>query len=263
MARLGAKPKPKIGTHNKARIVAVIGASGMGKGWYIKSELLPTMGQTFVFSPLEETDKYGDVLRVKPTRSIADLIEAGKSGKSAVFVPSNDAKAMSAEFGLFCRSTWHFPGCCAHVEELSNVTTPSWAPPPWKKLSTACRHRGMALIGSSQRPAQIDKDFLGNCTDIRCFRLMYENDAKVMGGVLRLGKDWPLIMDLPDYHFIHRDMSKRVNVYGSMTGERFASIHDMVGLPNMGVPGQAIQKKPAPPRKKVATRTPGKSRKTP
>jgi len=72
------------------------------------------------------------------------------------------------------------------VEELSQVTMASWSPPAWRKLSTAGRHKGMKLIGTAQRPASIDKDFLGNCTEIRCYRVNYDNDAKVMADSLNL-----------------------------------------------------------------------------
>ncbi len=48
------------------------------------------------------------------------------------------------------------------------------------------RHRGLRVIGASQRPASIDKDFLGNCTTIHTGRLAYHEDvravAKAMGG---------------------------------------------------------------------------------
>lgn len=216
------------GAHNKARIIAVIGSTGMGKGWHIKTDLLPKLKQVFIWSPLEFSDNYAGVVGVRPVSRIGDLIEEGRAGRSVVFVPSDDPKVMAAEFQLFCRAVWHFDGAAVEVEELAGVTSPSHAVPPWKKLSTQCRHKGMTLIGASQRPAQIDKDFLGGTTEIRCFRLMYENDAKVMAAVLRV--DWRHIMDLPDHHFIHRNMSKRVNIYGAMTGERFKSLEDMAGV---------------------------------
>ena len=52
------------------------------------------------------------------------------------------------------------------------------------------RHKGLKVIGASQRPASIDKDFLGNCMAIHIGRLAYAEDvravAKGIGQVLAL-----------------------------------------------------------------------------
>jgi len=47
--------------------------------------------------------------------------------------------------------------------------------------------------------AGVDKDFMGNATTIRCFRVNYENDARVMANVLREKPEE--MMQLPDFHF--------------------------------------------------------------
>lgn len=231
----------RTGSHNKARIIAVVGASGTGKGRYIKTELLPHFtGQFMVWSPLERSDNYAAIFGVKPVYTLPDMIAAYKAGQSAVYVPPQNPKQVAAAFSLYCRAVWCMPGVVALVEELSRVTTPSYAPPAWRDLSTAGRHQGITLIGTCQRPAQVDKDFLGNATEIRCFRVNYENDARVMANVLQ---EKPAeMMQLPDFHYIHRNLSARTNTRGIL-GE--------------------ISKKTAISAKKVAIRQPGKSRKKP
>lgn len=199
-----------IGTHNAARIVAVVGASGMGKGATVKSEILPAFrGRVVVWSPLEETDKYGEILGVKPVRSVADAIEQWQLGGHAVYVPPLSPKQIAPAFDLFCRAAWHMAGSMILVEELSRVTSPSWAPPSWRNLSTACRHRGITLVGTCQRPAQVDKDFFGNCTEVRCFRVNYENDARVMANVLRIAPGE--VLELEKLHYIRRILDDRTN----------------------------------------------------
>src|SRR3990167_3245331 len=74
------------GAHNKARIIAVVGATGTGKGRYIKTELLPQIAaQVVVWSALERSDNYAGILRVPATESLADMIAAWRAGKSAVY----------------------------------------------------------------------------------------------------------------------------------------------------------------------------------
>lgn len=203
-----------IGSRNKARIIPVVGASGTGKGRYIKTELLPLFfdSQKIVWSPLERSDNYAQIIGVRAVHSLADVIEAYKAGRSAVYIPPSDPKRVADAFSLFCRAAWHMRGAVVLVEELSRVTTPSYAPPAWRDLSTAGRHQGITLIGTCQRPAQVDKDFFGNATEIRCFRVNYENDAKVMANVLR--EQPGEMMELPDFHFIHRNLSARTNTRG-------------------------------------------------
>jgi len=91
------------GTANDAQIVAVIGASGMGKSSYIKGDLLRSYDRLLIWSPLEETDKYagfckGVVIRGK----ITALITAVKANtKAIVYVPtgsSSDVKNSSMTF---------------------------------------------------------------------------------------------------------------------------------------------------------------------
>jgi hypothetical protein len=92
------------------------------------------------------------------------------------------------------------------------VTTPTWAPQAWKNLSTAGRHRGLTIIGTCQRPAQVDKDFFGNCSEIRCYAVGYVNDAKVMANTMFL--DHKEILALPQFHYIHRDVRAKINAPG-------------------------------------------------
>lgn len=213
------------GTHNKADIHAVIGASGTGKSSYIKKKLLKRFQRLFIWSPLEKTDKYAEFCNGTVTSKITEFIALVKKGtKAIVYVPTGTDAAVKKQFDLFCRVVWEIENCHCLVEELSRVTMASWAPPAWKNLSTAGRHQGITLIGVSQRPANIDKDFLGNCTEVRCYRVNYEEDAIVMSKSLRLQpvfepdengrpvkvKPMERILDLPDFSFFHKNPDRTV-----------------------------------------------------
>ena len=202
------------GTKNSADIIAVIGASGTGKSSYIKGELLKRYKRLVIWSPLEATDNYagfcgGQVV----TSRITALVDAIKAGaKAVVYVPTGSDKDVKKQFDLFCRVVWTMPGATVLVEELSRVTMPSWAPPAWKNVSTAGRHQGLKVIATSQRPAQVDKDFFGNCSEIRCFALVYEEDAKTMSKVTRVPVDE--ILNLPKFHYRHRYVTEKRTVSG-------------------------------------------------
>lgn len=198
---------------NSAAIVAVVGASGNGKGIFIKAELraLPRRAAVLVWSPLEATDGYAAVIGGVCVDSVHALVEAVKAGqRRIVFVPSSGENR--AQFDRFCRVAWELEGWVIVVEELSRVTTPSWAPPAWKNLSTAGRHRGIRIYGAMQRPAQCDKDFLGNASEIRCYAVNWKSDVKTMADVMHEPPE--TIRNLPKFHFIHRVMETKTNRRG-------------------------------------------------
>jgi hypothetical protein len=216
-----AMAKASQGTKNDAKIHAVIGASGTGKSSYIKGELLKGYSRLLIWSPLEKTDQYAKFCHGVTVDKITELVAAVKAGRKAiVYVPKGTDKQVKDQFGLFCRIVWELEGATVLVEELSRVTMPSWSPPAWKNLSTAGRHQGLTIIGVSQRPAQIDKDFLGNCTEIRCYRVNYDSDCKAMADALKLPDEWrptgpggraqrvkasTIIGDMPNFHFWHKN----------------------------------------------------------
>ena len=217
------------GTRNKADIIAVIGASGTGKSSYIKGELLKRYKRLLIWSPLEKTDKYADFCGgVVVSGKISELVAQVKTGaKAIVFVPSGSDTQVKSQFDMFCRVVWELEGATVLVEELSRVTMASWSPQAWRNLSTAGRHQGLTIIGTSQRPASIDKDFLGNCTEVRCYRVNYDNDAKVMADSLSLEtvydsasgravavKPQKRLRELPNFHYFHKnpDLSVRQGV---------------------------------------------------
>ncbi|MEX3955896.1 hypothetical protein [Trinickia sp. EG282A] len=200
---------------NSADIIGVVGASGNGKGLFVKDYLrrLGKRRPIVVWSPLEETDDYATVIGGEAVTSIAALVAAIKAGKKRlVLVPAGSGKPFKATFDRFCRLVWELPGWCVVIEELSQVTTPSWAPPSWKKLSTAGRHRGLTIIGTSQRPAQVDKDFFGNCSELRTYAVGYKSDAVAMADTMFL--DYRDVLKLPKFHYIHRDKAAGTNTPG-------------------------------------------------
>lgn len=188
---------------NKPRIVAVIGASGSGKSATVKTDLLTAAARRrlLVWDYMRE---YGPLVD-SSVDVTAPLVEACRGKRFAVAMqPSFDGKIRARQFDLFCRLGYALGDCTLLVEELAFVTTASFAPPAWSMVSCTGRHQGMSVIGCSQRPAQIDKNFLGNCSAVRCFRLNDRNDLRVMGNVLGVAEGE--LRALPQLEWIERDM---------------------------------------------------------
>lgn len=173
-----------IDVSHAADIRAIMGASGTGKSHYLRAEM--RKARRLAVWDLE--DEHTSI-RAVTLAQLPRLLATGKAIKLR-FVPSTDSKRMAVEFDLFCRIVAAAGNLTVVVEELRFVTQASRAPEGWAFITLRGRKRGLVVIGTSQRPAQIDKDFLSNATLIRVGALEYEPDRKAI--LTTIGND-PLV----------------------------------------------------------------------
>lgn len=167
-------------------IRAVIGAPGTGKSHYVKQQLRKHK-RVLVW---DSENEYTDLPRIRLDQ-ILPLMHGHRQPGRYRFVCSMNRALREQQFDTFCRIIFGgeehvgVPHCLVIVEELRFVTLPSRAPEGWALLTLRGRKRGIRVIGTSQRPAQIDKDFLGNCNLVRCGALEYPEDRKAVAPILR------------------------------------------------------------------------------
>lgn len=166
----------------KPRIEAYIGASGSGKGVSIVrrlAELKPA--RLLIWDPRGEYSKHA---RAVSLQAAVATVASAEGQPFALRVVHDGKSAPDAAFGLLCKLAFRAGDLVLLAEELSDVTTASRAPPAWRQVITQGRHQRLHVIGAAQRPALIDKTFLGNCTYIRCFTLRYADDRQAMAKAL-------------------------------------------------------------------------------
>lgn len=151
----------------EARIWGVMAASGSGKGLWIKQFLRTECPARLVV--WDYKNEYGE--HAKPLVSSLEALRRAmlKAGRGPLRIrykcrPGTTVKQTMAEFEGVCRLVQAWQHCVFIAEELSNVTTPGWAPAAWREMSTGGRHERVHIIGVAQNPALIDKTFLSNCT---------------------------------------------------------------------------------------------------
>lgn len=173
---------------NKPRIEAYIGGSGSGKGVSINrrlAELKPP--RLLIWDPRNEYGKHATAVR-----KLAPLVQAVKKAGAGSFklrFVAGPELDLAEAFGMVCRLAFATGNCLFLAEELSDVTTAGRAPPAWRQVITQGRHQGLHVLGAAQRPALIDKTFLGNSTFIRCFTLRYAEDRKAMAAALDVRRE--------------------------------------------------------------------------
>lgn len=196
------------GNTNAANIVAIMGASGSGK----TSELRRRLGKrkrtrTVIWSPKEAIDNYaglyGGTVVTTAGEALALLKEAGKGPVHIVFKSRLNRAVDEKQFGALCQMAMLARNVTFIVDELHTVTKPSWAPDGWSQLVMMGRGYGAEVFGLSQRPASMDKDFLGNASAVHVRRLSYEADAKACAAALRVPPRE--VLDLAGYQWLERD----------------------------------------------------------
>lgn len=142
---------------------AILAASEMGKGVWLKQRLAETCPDKLLI--WDTNDEYDRAAREVPTFS-AMLQGMAAPAYALRYVPkAKKDRELRAEFENWCTLVYAAVGGTLVVEELGDVTTPSFAPPAWKKLNTRGRHhQGLTIYWCSQSPAFIDKASLGNAT---------------------------------------------------------------------------------------------------
>lgn len=173
---------------NKPKIEAYIGASGSGKGVSINRRLAALKPKRLlIWDPRDEYKKHATEYRSLPAL-VGAFKRAGSGSVRARYVAGSSLKLADA-FALVCSLAFEAGDLVFLAEELSDTTTASHAPAAWRRVITQGRHRGLHVIGAAQRPALIDKTFLGNATYIRCFTLRYQDDRRAMAAALDVPLD--------------------------------------------------------------------------
>jgi hypothetical protein len=200
-----------VAADNKAKIWAVLGQSGTGKGAWIKARLRKMKpARILILDPQDEYHEFADP--VTSARALAEaVIKAGEKGAFRVryvFPKTCTKEHFDKIFSLACELTYAARNCVFLPEELSNFTTPSWAPPLWKRMCNSGRHEGVHVIGASQFPAQIDKAFLSNATLVHVGFLGEKPHRQAVAQKMDINPD--MIRDLPDLAFLewHREGRK-------------------------------------------------------
>lgn len=201
---------------NVASIVAVFGATGSGKSLFVKEQLaIGKPSRLMIWDPMKEYGSYGQVFS-KAADAVKAVAKAGKNKKfSIVFQPSFDPERRAKQFDFICGFAYALGDLTFLVEELRFVTTPSYAPMNWAQITLTGRHKGLMVIGVSQRPASIDKDFLSGATLIHTGKLTYPEDRKAVAKAM--GEKESLLEGILPLEYVEKNMDTGEMVKGKMS----------------------------------------------
>lgn len=181
-----------------AEIYAAIGATGSGKSSFIK-ELLDTKAppRVLVWDPKGEyAATLGAGARTIDRVDVLDMaLQAAAKHPKAPFriaftPPRFVVRARDAAFRLICKRLIQAKHIFFVLEEAHRVLVPGQGNDEFfTEIITAGRAEALAVAVVTQRPALVDKNTLGNATVIRCYKLGYPEDARVMARALGVAAD--------------------------------------------------------------------------
>jgi hypothetical protein len=211
------------GARNSAHLDAIFGAQESGKSSLMKSETARARpSRLMVWDPKREYAKFGGV-----TSSLAEVARVVSSERrfAVVYQPppaALHAEAMQKAFDHFCRCAVEAGDLRLVVDELADVTKAGWAPRGWQIVTRQGRHASLVIQGASQRPADVDKSFYGNCSRLVVFRLNAEGDVDRMAKALRRPPEE--IAGLAPLEYLERDMKTGQVVKKKLGPRDFARI---------------------------------------
>jgi len=184
---------------NQAKIIAILGASGAGKSTAIKQLIREQKPKRLIV--IDPMGEYGD--HAEHVKTVSEVLAAARQKAFKVAFKTSSINPVE-QFDTICRIAYTVGDCWLIVDELAIYTQPNKAPPAWADCSMRGRHKGMTVIGASQRPASIDKHFFGNASIVRSGRLNYADDVKTMGNVLNVPAQQ--IKDLLPLEYVQKNM---------------------------------------------------------
>ncbi|MFZ3288034.1 MAG: hypothetical protein WA191_14470 [Telluria sp.] len=194
-----------MAVENRAKIWAFVAQSEMGKGLLMKAALRKMKPRRIIIlDTKDENGEFGDMVATLPDVARASF---KREFRVRYQLRGTTLKHRREEFETLCRIASKAGNCVYLIEELGRYTSPSWAPPAWADCSNDGRHDGLHLIAASQFPAQLDKAFLGNVTELWCGYLGEKPHRVVMAEKMDVDPDD--IKALPRFHFLHFDRNER------------------------------------------------------
>lgn len=192
----------------------VVGASQSGKTYWVKEQIVSV--ERLLTWDIEQQYERGCIV-VSDIPTLAKLVRKNERKLRISYQPCR--KDRQKEFLEFCLIAFCFCEAglthrnadktpvktCVVVEELASVTTCGKAPTEWGDLVRMGLKRNMWLYAVTQRPVEIDKTTVGNCSQIHCCGVQTPDDAERMRKYMGLTYDNIFNLVREDKQFIHKN----------------------------------------------------------
>ena len=203
-------------------VILVYGQRGAGKTWWLRRHLRRTRRLLVV----DVTDDYRglglDTLdswrtagaamagRAWRLRLVGDLRHAGREAFAQNAEPEGLARLGPGAAWL----AWAARDCVLVLDELAYWCTPDFTPGPLRLIASYGRHRGVSLLGTSRRPAEISRHLSAMADVIVAYRTTEPRDVAYLRTVM--GSDANRLPTLARYQpLVFGELARAERILGS------------------------------------------------
>lgn len=161
----------KVNTQLENTHEYVMGGSGSGKSYYVKSQV-KTAPRLIIFDPDDEYGELSDVVAFSKLTELFEYIDGRNQFRVRLV---RNGKAF---FDWLCGVVMYMGNCAFVAEEIADVTSVSKAGEHWGALVRRGRKYGVKIFAVSQRPSEADKTIFTQVNKLRVGRLDGEGDQK-------------------------------------------------------------------------------------
>lgn len=114
------------------------------------------------------------------------------------------------EINQVLRVLYHLGNCVIVIEEIHHYMRREVMPPWLKKIVLLGRHRGLGILATSQRPAEVSKTFVSQCHHVFAGVFFERNDLAYFADTI--GSASQLLEKVKPFRFIHFEPGKPVKI---------------------------------------------------
>ena len=188
--------------------ILIMGRRGSGKT-YLGQRLQKIWPRRVVLDTLADYSE-GDVVRSfnEFAEKMRELKNSGKNNFVVIYKFDPEREITENEINEILRLCYYFGGIQVVIEEVHNFSSPHKLPKWFRQCLLTGRHQNLSLMVSTQRPGELNKTILSQCSHIFCGNLIEGNDLKYVANFL--GQSSEKLVSLPPRRFLYFDPAGRV-----------------------------------------------------
>lgn len=180
--------------------VLVMGRRGCGKS-YLAKNIQSIWPKKIIIDTLNE---YGDGELAHSFHEYCDILarlDREKQNQFTVVYKFDPESNLSArEFEEILRLAYYFGNLQIVIEEVQLYSSPHMMPHWLKQCLLIGRHQNLSLMFTTQRPGELNKTILSQCTHIFCGQIIEKNDLRYISTLLPESDD---LINLPPRQFLY------------------------------------------------------------
>lgn len=186
---------------NPTDCLIVMGRRGCGKS-YLAQNIQKMWPRRVILDTLNEYNEGELVYSFNEfCEALARLKSASQTEFTLVFKFEPESATSEVEFNQILRLCYYFGNIQIVIEEIQIYSSPHNLPHWLKNALLTGRHQNLSLLFTTQRPGELHKTILSQCSHIFCGQIIEGNDLRYISSFLRQNSE--RLVSLPERRFLY------------------------------------------------------------